>query len=215
MMARRGRLFWLAALALLLLLPGRAWACACCSNAGDYYVGLGRPDAFRVNLMKEMRFGGTAQLYLTEADMEEDTKGLAHRAERYAVSGSLVGGAWKLTFRDGNKSGTLSLPLPVRMSSYAADIRDGQTSPGGGPLLYKEWRFEGPVRGTGLFQPGVAAPARYVLVLQGRGNACENSEDFTHWRLQVTGRRADYAFYGELSNPNRPSAQWRSAAGKN
>ena len=152
--------------------------------------------------MKEMRFGGTAQLYLTEADMEEAIKGLAHRAERYAVSGSLVGGAWKLTFRDGDKSGTLSLPLPAKMSSYAADIHDGRTSGGGGPLLYKEWRFEGPVSGTGLFRDGLVAPARYVLVLQGRGNGCDNSEDFTHWRLKVTGRKADYAFYGEMATPN-------------
>ena len=203
MRAGRRPLFSLALLAgLLLLLPVRAWACACCSNAGDYYVGSGRPTAYELSLMGQVRFGGTAHLYLTEADMEESARGLAHRAESYSLKGSLVGRVWRLTFRDGNKTGTLNLPLPARMSSYTADIHDGNTSPGGGPLLYKEWRFEGRASGTGFFQAGMVGPARYFLVLQGRGNGCQNAEDFTHGRLKITGRKADYAFFGELANPD-------------
>jgi hypothetical protein len=195
-------LFSSAVLAGLLLLPASAWACACCSHTGAYHIGFDKPGEYELNLLKQMRFDGTAYLFLTEADMEESAKGLAHRAEHYTLSGSLVGNSWKLTFREGGKSGTLSLPLPAKMLSYVADIRDGQTSDGGGPLLYKEWRFEGQVSGTGFFQPGVRGPAKYFLVLQGRGNGCTNAEDFSHWRLQVTGRNADYAFYGELAQPN-------------
>ncbi|HEX5705773.1 MAG TPA: hypothetical protein VFX96_00640 [Pyrinomonadaceae bacterium] len=201
MRARGRRLFSLVLLAGLLFVPVRVWACACCSNTGDYYTGFGRPRAYELELMREMRFGGTAYLYLTEADLEESAKGLAHQAEHYTLSGSLVGRAWRLTFRDGTQTGTLSLPLPAKMSSFAADIHDGQTSGGGGPLLYKEWRFEGTVTGTGFFKAGIAAPTKYSLVLQGRGNGCDNAADFTHWRLKVTGKRADYAFYGELANP--------------
>lgn len=200
MKARRGSLLSLAVLGLLLL-PNPAWACACCSETGYYYIGSDKPGAFELGLLKQMRFNGTANLFLTEAGMEEDAKGLAHQADSYSLQGSLVGNLWKLTFRDGNKSGTLNLTLPARMSSFKADIHDGQTSGGGGPLLYKEWRFEGPVRGTGLFQAGTTTPARYSLVLQGRGNGCDNAEDFTHWRLKVTGRKADYAFYGKLGTP--------------
>lgn len=196
------RAFFLsAALACALMLPAGALACACCSNEGDYRTESGRPSEYEMGLLGEIRFGGKANLYLTEMDMEESARGLAHAAESYAVSGLLVGGAWRLTFRDGNKTGTLSLPLPARMASYAADIRDGRTSPGGGPLLYKEWRFEGRAAGTGIFRAGVAAPTRYTLVLQGRGNACQNSGDFTHWRLEVKGPRAGYAFYGALGEP--------------
>jgi hypothetical protein len=188
-------------LAVLLLLPGRAWACACCSNAGDYYTSFAAPSAYELSLMGEMRFGGTANLYLTEADMEESARGLAHRAESYSLKGSLVGRVWRLTFSEGGKSGTLDLPLPARMSSHTADIHDGQTSGGGGPLLYKEWRFEGQARGTGFFRAGIVAPTRYFLVLQGRGNGCQSAEDFTHWRLKINGRKADYAFYGTLAKP--------------
>lgn len=203
MKTRRRHLFWLVLLASLFLLPGRAWACACCSNTGDYHNSFGKPSEFHLNLMKEVRFGGTAHLYLTEADVEESARGLAHDATSYSLGGSLVGNVWKLTFRDGNKSGTLNLPLPAKMSSHSADIHDGRTGGGGGPLLYKEWRFEGQASGTGLFKAGVVAPTRYVLVLQGRGNGCDSAEDFTHWRLKVTGRKADYAFYGELTDPNK------------
>jgi hypothetical protein len=201
MRGRRRALFPLAALALVLLSAGRAWACACCSNEGDYYVSSGRPSEYEMSIVQQIRFGPKAQLYLTEADVEEMAKGIAHRAESYALGGSLVGRAWRLTFRDGNKTGTLSLPLPARMTSYTADIHDGSTSPGGGPLLYKEWRFEGRVSGTGIFGAGVVAPTKYLLVLQGRGNGCQDANDFTHWRLRVSGRKAEYAFYGELARP--------------
>lgn len=201
MKARRRSLFSLAVLAGLLLLPSSVWACACCSNTGDYHIGFGKPSAYELGLMKRMRVGGTAYLFLTEAGLEENAKGLAHQAEHYPVSGSLVGNVWKLAFRDGDKSGTLNLPMPAKMLSYTADIHDGQTSGGGGPLLYKEWRFEGQVKGTGFFQAGIVAPTKYFLVLQGRGNGCDKAEDFTHWRLKITGRKADYAFYGELAEP--------------
>lgn len=200
MKARRWPLLWLAVLGLLLI-PTPAWACACCSETGYYSIGFDKPGEYELGLLKQMRFRGTANLFLTAAGMEEDAKGLAHQADSYSLEGSLVGNVWKLTFRDGNKSGTLNLPLPAKMLSYKADIHDGQKSGGGGPLLYKEWRFEGQVNGTGLFQAGITGPTKYFLVLQGRGNACDNAEDFTHWRLKITGSRADYAFYGKLGTP--------------
>jgi hypothetical protein len=200
--ARRLLLISWAVLACIALLPGRALACACCTNAGDYFIGFDKPSEYELGLMGGMRFGGAAHLYSTEAGPEESARGLDGAAETYAVSGSLVGRAWRLTFRDGNKTGTLSLPLPAKMLSYKADIRDGQTSPGGGPLLYKEWRFEGPVSGTGIFRAGIEGPTKYFLVLQGRGNACDDAENFKHWRLKVTGRKAEYAFYGELAGPS-------------
>jgi hypothetical protein len=201
MKGRRRALLTLAALASLFLLPGRAWACACCSHEGSYYVSTGRPGEYEMSLIRQIRFGPTATLYTAEADPEDAAKGVAHVAEKYGLGGSLVGRAWKLTFRDGGKTGTLSLPLPAKVTSYTADIHDGQTSPGGGPLLYKEWRFEGLASGTGFFGAGMAGPTKYVLVLQGRGNACQNAEDFKHWRLQVNGRKAEFAFYGELADP--------------
>src|SRR5215813_4960941 len=195
------RSFLFVVLASTLLLPGNVWACACCANSGDYYMRFQKPGVSELSLMKRMRFAENANLYLTDADIEEDAKGLGSQSENYSLSGSLVGNVWKLVFRDGNKAGTLNLPLPPKMLSYAADIHDGKVSGGGGPLLYKEWRFEGLVNGTGFFQPGIIAPTKYFLVLQGRGNGCDNAEDFTHWRLEITGKKAGYALYGELGKP--------------
>jgi hypothetical protein len=200
MRGRRLSLFWLAVSAVLLLPAAGAWACACCSDEGDYYVRTGRPSEYELSLMQRIRFGRKANLYLTPGGYES-AKGLPPDVESYGLGGSLVGGVWKLAFRDGKKTGTLSLPLPARVTSYAADIHDGQTSAGGGPLLYKEWRFEGQVSGTGLFKAGIVGPTKYLLVLQGRGNGCQNAEDFKHWRLQINGRRAAYSFYGELADP--------------
>ena len=189
------------AILLLLLTPNSVLACACCSNEGTYYRGLGKIEDFQLGLMKEMRFGDKAVLFTTEADLEDEAKGISSPKETYALTGSLVNNVWKLIFRDGSTSGVLSLPLPLRMETLKADIRDGQKSDGGGPLLYKEWRYEGRVTGTGIFKPGMFADTRYSLVLQGRGNGCDNSEDFKSWRLQVKGKKANYAFYGEMGKP--------------
>ena len=162
-----------------------------------------KPDEVKLGEMKRIRFGTKADLWTGEADAEVAAKGLTHPADTYSLSGSLVGNVWKLTFRDGEESGTLDLPLPVKMLRFAADIHDGRTKQPGypEPVLYKEWRFEGDANGTGVFKAGIVARTKYFLVLQGRGNSCDTAEDFTHWRLKITGNKADYAFYGELSAP--------------
>jgi len=152
--------------------------------------------------MERMRLGTTAYLFTGEAEPDDAAKGLAHPADTYSLSGSLVGNVWKLTFRNGDESGTLNLPLPAKMLRYAADIHDGRTKPGyPEPVLYKEWCFEGEVNGTGFFKAGITAGTKYVLVFQGRGNSCDAAEDFTHWQLKITGKKADYSFYGQLGAP--------------
>jgi hypothetical protein len=69
----------------------------------------------------------------------------------------------------------------------------------GEPVLYKELRFKSKVRnGTGFFSKGIALATEYFLVLQGKGNHCMAAEQFTHWRLEISGKKADYAFFGKL-----------------
>jgi hypothetical protein len=146
-----------------------------------------------------MESGPAADLYLTDAGAEEDAKGVGSVSDSYGLSVMTETSVWHLTFRAENgKSGALSLPFPSKMTAYAADIHDGKKSDNNGPLLYKEWRFEGKVTGDGIFAEGLKSPARYTLIFQGRGNRCDNADDFTHWRLAVSGKRARYAFHGEL-----------------
>jgi len=202
MKVRTRLLFSVAMWVALLLLPNRVWACACCAHPGEYQIDFVKPDGFKLSVIKRIHFGTKADLWTGEADPEVAAKGLAHPADTYSLSGSLVGNVWKLTFRNGDESGTLDLPLPAKMLRYAADIHDGRTKPGyPEPVLYKEWRFEGEVNGTGVFKAGITALTKYVLVFQGRGNSCVGAEDFTHWQLKITGKKADYSFYGELSAP--------------
>jgi hypothetical protein len=186
------------------VLPAQVWACACCADEGEYDISFSRPSADQLGLLSQIRFSETATLFTNAAGFEA-VRGLVNPKESYALDGSFAGSLWNLVFRDGKLPGTLKLRMPARMLSYRADIHDQQGG-GGGPLLYKEWRFEGQVNGADFFQRGFAAPAKYFLVLQGRGNACENAKDFTHWRLEITGRKAAYAFFGELAKPG-PVAQ--------
>ncbi|HEX3620368.1 MAG TPA: hypothetical protein VHU16_08345 [Candidatus Udaeobacter sp.] len=168
-----GALFSVAMWVALLLLPSRVWACACCAHTGEYHLDFEKPDAYKLGVMERMRFGTTAYLFTGEAEPDDAAKGLAHPAHTYSLSGSLVGNVWKLTFRNGDESGALNLPLPAETSKYAADIHDRRTIGGDSrkPLLYKEWHFEGEVNGTGFFKAGIVAPAKYFLVLQAGATA--------------------------------------------
>ena len=187
---------------LLLLAPSLAFACACCSNDGEYSKSTARIRDYEFELIKQMRFGDQAFLFLTERDLEEDSRGIADPKLEYTLSDSLAGRIWRLLFKDNSRSGTLNLTLPLQMESFSVDLQDGEKSPGGGPLLYKEWRLMGLVKGTGFFKSGIIGPTRYNLILQGRGNGCNNAEDFKSWRLEISGKKAQYAFYGKLGKPN-------------
>ena len=196
------RLFTFITIVILLLLPHRVWACACCAHPGEYEIDFAKPNEFELAEIKRIRFGTKAELWTGEADAEVAAEGLTHPAYDYSLSGSLIGNVWKLTFRNGDESGTLDLPLPAKMLRFAADIHGELAKPGfGEPLLYKEWRFEGEVHGTGVFKAGITAGTKYRLVFQGRGNSCDGAENFKHWQLKITGKKADYAFYGELGTP--------------
>ena len=93
----------------------------------------------------------------------------------------------------------LNLLKPISMVDFEADLHESANG-GNGPVLYKEWRFKYRVQsGTGIFQNGIAPATEYFLVLQGRGNNCTQAEDFTHWRLEITGKKASYAFFGKLN----------------
>lgn len=184
----------------LLLLPIQTLACACCANNGAYHINFRSPEEYELSEMKRMRFG-SALLYETEAGIEEDAIGIDKPKSRYALNGSLAGSTWKLNFGSGATTGMLELPLPEKMLKFAADIHDGKLSGGGGPLLYKEWRFEGQANGSGIFKPGMSGQVKYFFVLQGRGNGCDNAEDFNYWRLEIRGEKAKYAFHGRMGRP--------------
>jgi hypothetical protein len=190
------------AIVTLFLQPSHVWACACCAHPGEYQIDFVKPDGYQLSVIKRIRFGTKADLWTGEADPEVAAKGLTHPVDTYSLSGSLVGNVWKLTFRNGDESGTLNLPLPAKMLRFAADIHGELAKPGyPEPLLYKEWRFEGEVSGTGFFKAGITAGTKYLLVFQGRGNSCDGAENFAHWQLQITGNKADYSFYGQLGAP--------------
>ena len=173
----------------LFILPVQVMACACCADENDYGISFRRPTPHERVLLSDIKFGARA---IRGGGTADDV------VETFQLSGGMAGNAWKLNFRDGAKMGTVTLTLPLKMLSYAVDPHNGLTSPGGGPRLYKEWRFEGRAHATGFLRGG-SAPTSYFLVFQGHGNRCDNAEDFSHWRLELKGPRSKYALTGELA----------------
>lgn len=219
------RIFALATFFLLLIalvFPISSFACACCAESGTYIISTQKPDDYTIELLGKMKFDQSADLFMTEAGFD-GIKGLSDIAKSYdsnnwsaspeffSLTNTFAAKTWKFNFKtkDG-VNGVLTLPLPTQMLLFKADIHDKRTSGGGGPLLYKEWRFKGNVQtGNGFFKTSIINPTTYFLVLQGRGNGCDNAEDFTNWRLEVSGKKADYAFYGKLSSGNPTEEQSR------
>jgi hypothetical protein len=185
----------------LLSLSANILACACCSEPGEYSISTRKLDEYNLGLLGEMKFDKTAILY-TDARGYEDLKGLTVNgeladADQFDLVASFIAKTWKFTIKSKEgKTGILTLPIPTQMVSFKADIHDGGE---GDPNLYKEFRYKGTVAsGTGILKGGIIKPTTYFLVFQGRGNNCDNASDFTYWRLEITGSKADYAFYGKM-----------------
>jgi hypothetical protein len=201
MKRRRAAICGLLVAPLLCCAPVRLLACACCSEEGQHSVQEeAKPTDAQLAEMHHVKFAPTAQPYVGAGDLA-DVKGVADPTMQYTLEAAFnAAHEWQISFRDENgHRGTLSLPLRfARTSTLKIDIHDGAKSAGGGPLLYKEWKFRGRARGDGIFKSGFAAPAEFTLIFQGRGNNCDSGAEFTHWRLDVVGKKADFTFVGQL-----------------
>lgn len=197
----------------LSLLSLNIFACACCAEPGTYHNWEGKTDQYNIDVLSEMEFAETSDLYMSEAGWDM-IKGLNPVVKNYPLeswtssplifnsSHTFSKTSWQLNFTTKTKKmkGKLVLPMPTNMSQFKVDIHDGETSGGGGPLLYKEWRFKGKVKeGTGFFKDGITKTTDYFLVFQGRGNGCDNAFDFKNWHLSIKGDKANYQFFGEMN----------------
>lgn len=194
-----------------LFFPSEAMACACCSEEGTYSIRTAKPDSYQLGILGEMKFDNSAELFIGMGEFS-DLKGLGELQKDYDtgetdeygkfnLQNNFASKTWKFNFKTpSGKSGSLTLPMPAQMLYFAVDIHDGSDK-GLGPLLYKEMRFKGNVSGgTGFFKSSIVKPTSYFLVFQGRGRGCEEVSDYSHWRLEITGKNADYSFFGKLSS---------------
>jgi hypothetical protein len=186
-----------------------ALACACCAEAGTYSISTGKPGENDLAILSAMKFDRKAALYMDESGWEM-IKGLQEvqkedeAAENmwdgsFDLVNQFINKSWKFTITTPKgKTGTLALPMPTEMVRFAVDTHDWEAK-GAGPVLYKEIRFKGYVgSGTGVFRSDIIKPTTYFLVFQGRGGNCDDVSEFTHWHLEINGKKADYAFNGKL-----------------
>ena len=204
MFSRNKVTVWLSVCSLFLL-SSSAFACACCVERGYYSLTTSRPDTQYLSILEDMKFAGPAEFYMTVAGFD-GTKGLgvlekdeaAGKSIALDVVESFAGKVWTFNVKtESGRSGSLTLPMPATMRQLKVDIDRVDT--GLGASLYKELSVNGRVRrATGIFATG-NRNTRYMLLLQGRGNGCDSSSDYTDWRLELEGPRAQYAFFGKLS----------------
>jgi hypothetical protein len=167
--------------------------CACCADEGDWYQTSERIDSGKRQEIERFKYSEATYA-------SRDAEGDAFLDGKFVLSKSTDSRSWQLRLSGGpGKTGTMSLPIPLRLVSFGADVHDGKLGGGGGPLLYKEWRFDGPVTGTGVFKSWQSRGAKFHLILQGRGNHCTQAEDFTHWILYVNRVPVSLSLYGSLS----------------
>lgn len=177
----------------MLAWPAQALACACCANRGDHLLTTETIKPFEVNELVRLKFGSVANLRTTPA-FPEDARGLKFVAEKYTLSHFRHGRIFVLSLKAKGHSGSISFVLPQRATKLQEDLQDGKLSPGGGPLLYREWTLRGSLSGSAL-----KAPAQFRLVLQGRGNACLNGHDFRSWILQAFGPKVSFTLHGKFA----------------
>jgi hypothetical protein len=189
-----------------------AMACACCVDEGFYSISTEKPREYVLGILDSMEFAPKAEIYIGAADYET-LKGLEIVSQEYESGVWSSGGnafnlvneftnkTWKLTFKTpGGKTGTLTMPMPTQMVQFKVDTHDTKDN-GLGVTLYKEMRFKGYVQsGTGIFRAGIVKPTSYFLVFQGHGNGCDDVSNYTHWHLEIDGKKAKYEFNGKLKS---------------
>ncbi len=159
-----------------------------------------------LSMLDEIRFDAPTDLYMTDAgwdgikglsDLDKDEE--AGKSIDLSIAEAFANKRWTFTIKSASgREGKLTLPMPRTLVKYAVDLRE-ERGEGTMVSLYKELRFKGSVgTATGFLKRGIAVGTSYFLVFQGRGNGCDDASNFTHWRLELTGPRADYAFFGDL-----------------
>lgn len=174
--------------------------CACCAEHGEYSISVKKPGDYELDELKRLQIA-TTNLY-SDAGYPDNIMGLDPLRENYNASFILQPTAWKFDFSETSKTvGILNLPISPKMVDFRADTHENEE---GEAILYKELRFKYKVlNGTGIFRKGIAPASEYFLVFQGKGNNCMFAEQFTHWRLEITGKTANYAFYGKLKTADK------------
>jgi hypothetical protein len=183
------------------LLALAAWsdalACACCTNAGQRYVGVERFDSSKRAQIEELRFAAPAQLYVGEAE-PKDVEGITTPSSHYELKADWQKDRLVFAFRDqAGRSGMLALQRPRTVAVFEVDPRDGPDH-GHGPVLYKEWTLTSRAAGSGVFSAGLGPNQQLSLIVHGRGNSCTSSDHFKHWTLQMQGPKAKYKLFGDL-----------------
>lgn len=197
-------LFFLSLSAATVVFSSAAFAtpfCACCAEQGHYSISTRKPDQYILDELKRLKLE-SPKLY-TDAGYPETIKGINPLGGSFTGNGSLSGNLWRFVFKDDQaKSGTLNLAKPISMVEYMVDQEPlTEFEPARMVTLYKELRFKYRVTsGDGIFRSGIAPKTEYFLVLQGKGNVCTSADQFESWRLEVTGTKAQYAFFGKVTN---------------
>ena len=194
----------------LLFVLSSAWACACCAEHGTYDLSTVGIDNYKLGLLQEIKFDKTFELYMTAAGFE-DIRGLksiepdfkALDIDNFDLVDTFTNNSGNMTVTSpGGKTGTIVLPRPSRVTILKVDQHEVESGKGEA-VLYKEFQLKGTVRsGSGFLRSSIAKPTTYSLIFQGRGNMCDNASDFTHWRLDIKGSKAKYAFFGKLKAGN-------------
>jgi hypothetical protein len=186
---------FISAIALFLINPANAHACACCATAGIWSEYTDSLENYDVEQLNELKFSPAAKLVVGAAGFAT-IKGLASESETYTLSHSKNNRSWNFRLTDTKgKAGNLSFSLPPQKTEFGTDFYD---KPVADSRLYKEVRLTGKLAGNGIFESGINNDSRYKLILQGRGGYCLDSHDFQHWILQISGPQSSYSFYGSF-----------------
>lgn len=182
-------------LALFLMLPGAALACACCAERGERFAYEVQVGGFEQGELARLSAEGPAKLFVTACGLE-CVKGLKDPQYEYGVTLSVNDAGLRFDFADpdGDERGALQMGWPASYVFSGVDTDPMAQAPDA--QLYSELRLAGEVTGSGDFAG--EEPMEATLVFAGRGNMCFQAAGLTHWVLDVSGEGVSYRLFGAL-----------------
>jgi len=182
----------------LSLLPNLALSCACCADHGEWFSQTNTFEDWQLKSLNQLKFANRAELFLAEHVPE--IKGISISLRNlYSFELKMIRNHrdWIMHLKAIGGTGVLRFRIPEKNELFRVDLKDNPAQ-GHGPKLYKETRFNGNIRGEGIFKMSPHSDARYKLILQAKGGLCNVNEEYKSWILVVDGTHSAFTLHGNF-----------------
>ncbi len=183
-------------LAIFLLIPHSALACACCADPGFRVTYTSEIGDWHQRQLDQIAFAPTANLY-TDACGDDCIKGVTDPKPSYDIVVTRKDEEWQIKLdHNGRPEGALFFALPETYQHFSTDLTPAPETMM--PAPYSEFRHRVQIKGTGSFETSTSVEGDLIFAGQSVGQ-CDALQASSHWFLDVRTEETRWRLFGDLA----------------